>query len=36
MTQFLGDPSPVNWPSVTKMPDFNKITFKAIKPKTIE
>lgn len=36
MAQLLGDPSPINWPSVIKMPDFNKINFKSMKPKTAE
>lgn len=36
IAQFLGDPSPANWPSVTKMPDYNKITFKKMAPKTLQ
>ena len=36
IAQLLGDPSPQNWPLVAKMPDYNKINFKKIKPKTNE
>lgn len=36
IAQFLGDPCPKNWPSVVKMPDYQKITFKTIAPKTVE
>jgi hypothetical protein len=32
----LGDPSVENWPSVVKMPDYQKINFKKISPKTPE
>lgn len=36
MARFLGDPCPENWPSVVNMPDYNKINFNTIKPKTVE
>lgn len=34
IAKFLGDPSPANWPSVAKMPDYQKINFKPMPPKT--
>lgn len=36
IAKFLGDPSPVNWPTVVKMPDYQKINFKPMPPKTAE
>lgn len=36
IAKFLGDPSPQNWPSVSSMPDYNKINFKAMKPLSTE
>lgn len=34
IAQFLGDPAPENWPSVVTMPDYKKINFKKMAPKT--
>lgn len=34
IAKFLGDPSVDNWPSVVKMPDYKKINFKTMAPKT--
>lgn len=36
IAKFLGDPSPDNWPSVSTMPDYNKINFKTMKPLSVE
>lgn len=36
ISNFLGDPSPENWPSITKLHDFGKINFVKKDPKTIE